>query len=223
MRIVDRKTFLAMPAGTIFAKYTPHVFGDIGIKEETVGNDFVVQDLTPWWEGCERDMDYFDVMEAMVRGEPSPPPDYDFAGRDGLFDQEQLFAVWEPRDAEALIARLQQALASSRAAAAGRKEALLLTGKVPTMILPADFSSRLGAALAKAYGRVPVSWALSLDDFYAVRRAQGSASNSLQSVSTITPAGDLQLFGLPAAPAGDGPSVLIVHPLDSEKRQEIPV
>lgn len=118
MRIVDRKTFLGMPAGTIFAKYTPHVFGDVRIKEETIGEDFVVQDLTPRWEGCDRDMDYFDVMAAMVRGEPSPPVDYDFAGRDGLFDKDQLFAVWEPQDAEALIARLQQALATSRAAAA---------------------------------------------------------------------------------------------------------
>lgn len=35
MRIVDRKTFLAMPIGTVFSKYEPCVFGNLCIKGET--------------------------------------------------------------------------------------------------------------------------------------------------------------------------------------------
>lgn len=112
MRIVDRATFLSLPAGTVFAKFEPHVFGEVTIKEQTVGNDFVEQGLLPWFEGVDDSGAYFDTLETMVAGAPSPPLDYDCAGRDGLFDLDQLFAVFEERDVEALVARLQQALSA---------------------------------------------------------------------------------------------------------------
>lgn len=108
MRIVDRTTFLAMPPGTVFAKFEPHVFGSWAIKERTIGNDFVVQDLEPWFGlGSE---DHFSALDQLVAGEPSPPLDFDCAGRDGLFDKDQLFALLDRDDVAALIARLQQAV-----------------------------------------------------------------------------------------------------------------
>jgi hypothetical protein len=39
----------------------------------------------------------------------SPPIDYDSAGRDGLFDDDQLFAVWSEQDAMNLAALLNKA------------------------------------------------------------------------------------------------------------------
>lgn len=111
MRIVNRETFLAMPAGTIFAKYTPHIFGELGIKEETIGQDFVVQDLSPWFGDSSEA--HWDTLERVAKGEESPPLEFDFAGRDGLFDQEQLFAVLGREDVKALIARLQLALSAA--------------------------------------------------------------------------------------------------------------
>lgn len=109
MKIVDRAAFLAMPDGTVFAKYQPHVFDELAIKGETMGGDFVVQDLNPWFTTTTGD-DYFDQLIAIQAGEPSPPLDYDCAGRDGLFDQDQLFAVFDRADLEALIDRLNVAL-----------------------------------------------------------------------------------------------------------------
>lgn len=122
MRIVDRATFLAMPAGTVFAKFGNtegdpghFYFGEICIKEDTCGNDFVVQDLTGQFEGWTGSESHFTELDRMVEDptHESPPLDYDSAGRDGLFDDRQLFAVWSATDAERLVARLQQALVSA--------------------------------------------------------------------------------------------------------------
>jgi hypothetical protein len=122
MRIVPRQEFLAMPAGTVFMKFPAqpkdggHIDlgydGVISIKEDTVGEDFVVQDLFPWFEGVNDSGEWSDAMIAMLKGEPSPPLDYECAGRDGLFDREQLFLVWGRDDLERMIGCLQGALAS---------------------------------------------------------------------------------------------------------------
>lgn len=119
MRIVDRKTFLELPEGTIYAKYEPCVFGDVQIKGETmrgltgdmrgVAIDWYAQDLIPWFQGCQDSKDYFDCLQTIENGVPSPPLDYDIQSRDGLFDSHQKFAVFEDADVKALIERLWKA------------------------------------------------------------------------------------------------------------------
>ncbi|WP_298687893.1 hypothetical protein [uncultured Sphingomonas sp.] len=115
MRIVDRATFLAMPAGTVFAKYEPHFFAPLSIKAATEGPDFYVQDLIPEFVGNESEADWTETLDAIEDGEVAPPLDYEVIALDDLRDAEQLFAVFEPRDVEGLIGRLQQALADSGA------------------------------------------------------------------------------------------------------------
>lgn len=112
MKIVDRKTFLAMPAGTVFYKYEPHFFTDLGIKGETCGNDFSCFEFGGgiWPDGCNDSGELFAKWEAMLHGEPSGPLDFESEGRDGLFDEDQLFAVWDREDVAGLIARLQEAI-----------------------------------------------------------------------------------------------------------------
>ena len=124
MRIVDRNTFLAMPPGTIFAKFggpdgdpADAYFGEVCIKEGTCGNDFVVQDLTgqfEGWTGSDSNLEEIDRMCNDPTHE-SPPLDYDSAGRDGFFDPRQRFAVWSDEDAQRLLARLAQAIEARRA------------------------------------------------------------------------------------------------------------
>lgn len=120
MRIVDRDTFLALPAGTIFAKFggpegdpADAWFEDVCIKESSCASDFVVQDLTGQFEGWTGSDSHFEELDRMTDdpAHESPPLDYDSAGRDGLFDQRQRFAVWSKEDAARLIARLQDAFA----------------------------------------------------------------------------------------------------------------
>lgn len=104
MRIVNRTEFLAMPTGTVFNKWKPMIFEEPCIKGETWGNDFLVQYLdqlqTP--DGSE----YMDTLYSLEAG-TAIPMDFDSGSRDGLFDDEQLFAVWSDADVEALITRLQ--------------------------------------------------------------------------------------------------------------------
>jgi hypothetical protein len=128
VRIVDRKTFLALPAGTVFAKHDAVegvparqslCFDEVAIKGDTVaGVDFVVQGLFPLFEGVDDCSAWSDVIAGMFDGQPSPPLDYHYDGRDGLFDQDQLFAVWDVEDHRRLIARLQEALAQREGKAA---------------------------------------------------------------------------------------------------------
>lgn len=121
MRIVDRKTFLTLPAGTVFAKHRAVegvsarqslCFDEVAIKGETVaGVDFVVQDLFPWPEDCNDSSEWSDAIAAAFDGKETAPLDYECSARDGLFDQDQLFAVWDVEDTRRLVARLQKALA----------------------------------------------------------------------------------------------------------------
>ncbi|QDD91920.1 hypothetical protein [Pseudomonas oryzihabitans] len=113
MRIVNREAFLAMPAGTVFCKYEPCVFGNLEIKGESTVNaqgehiDYWSQDLAGALK-AENSGDYFEAIEAAEAGQ-SVAMDFDCQSRDGLYEQDQLFAVWEPHDVLGLIRRLHQA------------------------------------------------------------------------------------------------------------------
>lgn len=113
MKIVDRKMFIAMPEGVVFAKYEPCNFGDLCIKGESItwenGNDFYYQDINAAVDShsCGEFADK--LFESQEKG-TSVGMNFHVQGRDGLFDKDQLFAVWEPEDVRALIARLEETL-----------------------------------------------------------------------------------------------------------------
>lgn len=108
MKIVDRKAFLTLPPETLFSKYEPCVFGDLCIKGDTIGsNDFAYQqiaDAVAAHDGGEFANKLFDAKASGG----SVAMDFDCQGRDGLFDADQLFAVWEPADVAALLVRLSR-------------------------------------------------------------------------------------------------------------------
>lgn len=107
MRIVDRKTFLAMPAGTVFSDYRPAICGPIEVKTRTHGNDF----SSLHFEGAARIDDgeqpvdaYFDMQDGNVR------PLEVYEQRAGDFNDEQLYLIYEREDVQGIIALLQRAL-----------------------------------------------------------------------------------------------------------------
>lgn len=121
MRIVDRKTFLALPPGTVFATWDPCVFGDLciltGVIEGCLGGgpiDFrytsIVDSLGDQPIGAEYAFDTpIDVLLALDAGS-EVPTDFGNESRDGLFDLEQRYAIWDRSDVWRLIARLKLAL-----------------------------------------------------------------------------------------------------------------
>jgi hypothetical protein len=110
MKIVNRAQFLAMPPNTLFSKYTPCMFGPLEIKGETWGcNDFLSQQVADAI-ACTGSEDFADKLEDAELSGATLVMDFDCLGRDGCFDEDQLFAVWESADVAALIARLKECL-----------------------------------------------------------------------------------------------------------------
>jgi hypothetical protein len=116
MRIVDRKTFLAMPSGTVFSKYAPCYFEELQIKEDSYSGAVGPDPIDFWSVGIasaikHRGSDEFLAnLTAMEKKGLVIGMDFNSCTRDGCFDQDQLFAVWEIDDIYALITRLQQCL-----------------------------------------------------------------------------------------------------------------
>lgn len=119
MRIVSRKDFMSMPDGTVFMKFAKqpksdkckHLYteGSLSIKVATCGNDFVVQDTIPEFCGADDSLEWSKVMESMLDGKESPPVDYYGSSRDAMYDDDELFMVWNSDDLTKLIDRLVEA------------------------------------------------------------------------------------------------------------------
>lgn len=110
MKFVDRATFMAMPEGTIFSKVPAlptYDFGELEIKRETVGSDFYSQQLIGSIKDSTDSDQWFEAIDALHAGEQRAC-DFEVIGRDGLFDQEQTFAVLERQDVDGLIALLSE-------------------------------------------------------------------------------------------------------------------
>ena len=106
MKIVNRKTFLEMPSNTLFSKWSPCWFDDLTIKGESLGQDFLVQEIASAVK-CNDSGEFADLCDDAARTGESVALDLDCMGRDGCFDESQFFAVWEAQDVIALIERLK--------------------------------------------------------------------------------------------------------------------
>lgn len=112
MRIVNRIEFLKLPSDTLFSTYESDTFGELSIKGDTISfNDFRVQyiaDSIACNNSYERD-------QFLDNAENNPDNfslnmDFECWSRDGLYEDKQLYAVWDDDDVKALIARLNKVL-----------------------------------------------------------------------------------------------------------------
>lgn len=115
MRIVDRQTFLALPPNTLYSKYAPCFMEHLHIKMDTLPSDYA----SDWWEvqiadavDCQGSADFADKLHEAEKNGTSLAMDFETQGRDGCFDEDQLFAVWEDADVRALIERLSRCVKS---------------------------------------------------------------------------------------------------------------
>lgn len=114
MRIVDRKTFLAMPEGTVFSKYDPSIIREPMVKCDYIESrgeliDFRYVSLTDEVD-CSGSIERDAIMYAAEESGTPFALHFNTQCRDGMYDKNQLFAVWERADVEGLISRLGMAL-----------------------------------------------------------------------------------------------------------------
>lgn len=110
MKIVNLEQFRKLPSNTLFAKYEPCVFREFCIKGETWEVDFLVTSDIPGSINASSSDEYSRKLnEAEING-TSLAMDFETEGRDGCFEDNQLFAVWEKQDIEQLIERLKRCL-----------------------------------------------------------------------------------------------------------------
>ena len=115
MRIVSKEEFLQLPSGTVYAEYEPCIFGNLSIKDDTVFSisnqpiDFYCLEIASSVESSGSE-EFFERVEAMENNGKSFPIELDVTCRDGCFDDDQLYAVWEEEDVQSLITVLQKSL-----------------------------------------------------------------------------------------------------------------
>lgn len=108
MKIVNRQKFLSLPKGVLYAKFDPenYEFGEIAIKENTLTQDWWNQDLIEVKANDSAELD--NVLSKAVEEGKSFSLDYECVGRDGLYEDDFLFAVFEKEDVIKLIERLEK-------------------------------------------------------------------------------------------------------------------
>lgn len=100
---------MEMPAGTVFSYYNPCYFHGLNIKDsdpEKGYPDFSMSDLIGAF-ACNSSDDFTTKCEQMEKGE-SLPVDFENSGREGLFDDNLLYAIYEKKDVQKLITRLSK-------------------------------------------------------------------------------------------------------------------
>lgn len=106
MKIVNRQTFMSLPENTVYSNYEPCNFGPLSIKQESIRdidfytmaiNDAILSDSSE---------QFVDILTIAEKEGSSIKLDFECCGRDGLFEEDQLFAVWEDDDIVQLIKRL---------------------------------------------------------------------------------------------------------------------
>lgn len=111
MRVVDRAGFLALPAGTVYAKIPQKwIVGDICVKAGNCGDNDWFYESFDW-------VDAGDSNEAVRRLDEMADSGASYpvqkgAGRDGLFDPDDLFLIYEPDDVAYIAGRLTGAISA---------------------------------------------------------------------------------------------------------------
>lgn len=100
---------MQMPAGTVWSYYEPCVYRGLHIKDDDPSDspDFLYSDLIGAVENTSSG-DFYEKSTRMEKGE-SLPVDFEATGREGWFDDNQLYAVYEKDDVKKLIERLKDA------------------------------------------------------------------------------------------------------------------
>jgi len=110
MKIVNRKTFLALPENIVYSKhFEEDGFNELQIKGETWSSDFLYEDLNDF-DDHDTSEERYEKIRRMRDNEESFPLRLDSCSRDGLFEDDQWFAIYDDIDVSKIINRLKLTL-----------------------------------------------------------------------------------------------------------------
>ncbi len=111
MKIVNRKDFMRMPEGTIYSEFEPSVFDGLYVKVSREDDLFYNKE-----EGRLNDWVCVPLIDGFIKDSINNSFNYkrvenfefnlDCSVRDGLYEEKQLFAVYDKNDILKLIAKL---------------------------------------------------------------------------------------------------------------------
>lgn len=94
MKVLNLEQFLGRPAGTIFCKYEPCCVECLEIKAENINeNDFVAMSIDGFSSNDSSGGGVGDEFEYRD----------DYYGRDGLYEEDQLFLVYSKKEIEKMV------------------------------------------------------------------------------------------------------------------------
>ena len=104
MKIYRRAAFMELPAGVLFSKGKPWWFDGIYVKGDSINFKDAIGDFGSLNLASIESHDSGELVERFEKmlEEGASFPMEDAYGRDGLFDQDDLFLVWERADLEQL-------------------------------------------------------------------------------------------------------------------------
>ncbi len=102
MRIVSKQEFYKLPAGTLYSNYIPCIFEGLKIKGDTIchdgePSDFFYEDLIGNVD-VESSEEFCNILEKAVKDKTEFALDFDCGERDGLYDDEDMYAVYNPEE-----------------------------------------------------------------------------------------------------------------------------
>lgn len=110
---VKRQELFKLPAGTVYSRWKPLCMGSLEVIEDiwNESHDFIYTMLhTPDLE--DRQDDPSDSLRSLDDGEHIPAF-FEWTNRDGRFDDDEEFIVWEKQDVERLVMVLQESLSKA--------------------------------------------------------------------------------------------------------------
>jgi hypothetical protein len=113
MKVYDRTEFMKLPEGVLFCKGKPWYWGELEVKGESLTSDFTSRNLC--WIDAKSSEEATDKFDQMLNEGTSEPMETAY-GRDGMFDGEDLFLVFEETDLMELIAIAQNGIVALRRA-----------------------------------------------------------------------------------------------------------
>ena len=109
MKIITRDEFLKLGERVLYSKYEPCVFEEMLIKENSIDNDWFYSEIRSAIK-CSGSGEMSDLLFKAEEDGISLDMDFDMQSRDGCFEEDELFAIYEKKDIEQLIEKLKECI-----------------------------------------------------------------------------------------------------------------